>query len=164
MLAYKDIMEEKIDCVKDLWEKNRLYHKENSNDFSTDYDALSFNERMKVLFNKSKMRKITIVENEEKQVVAYCMSIISETKSSEIATLYVDENYRRAGIGKKLLQLHIKWFEENNIIDVGVEVLHNNFSAISLYENIGLRKDTMKMRIPANKLEFIGEEYEDIRS
>lgn len=154
MFTYKDLTEEKIDCVKDLWEKNRIYHKRNSKDFSTDYDGLNFNERMKVLFNKSKMRKITIVENEEKQVIAYCMSIISETKSGEIATLHVEENCRRAGIGKKLLQLHIKWFEENNIINIGAEVLHNNFSAISLYESVGLRKDTMKMRIPVNKFKM----------
>lgn len=152
MFTYKDLIEDKIDCVKDLWEKNRLFHKENSNGFSIDYDGLSFKERMKVLFNKPTKRKITIVENEENQIIAYCMSIITEAKLGEIATLYVEENCRRAGIGKKLLQLHIKWFEENDINNVRVEVLHNNFSAISLYESVGLRKDTMKMRILIDEL------------
>ena len=55
---------------------------------------------MKVLFNKSTKRKITIVENEEKQIIAYCMSIITETKLDEIATLYVEANCRRVVIGK----------------------------------------------------------------
>lgn len=148
MFIYKDLSEEKVDYVRNLWEKNRLFHKENSIDFSTEYDNISFDERMKGLLNQSKIRKITIVENEEKQIIAYCMSIISEIKIGEIATLYVEENYRRAGIGKKLLQLHMKWFEENHITNVGVEVLHNNLSAISLYEKVGFKKDTMKMKIP----------------
>ena len=33
MFTYKDLIEDKIDCVKDLCEKNRLFHKENSNGF-----------------------------------------------------------------------------------------------------------------------------------
>ena len=53
---------------------------------------------------------------------------------------------------EKLLQLHIKWFEENNINNVGVEVLYNNFSAISLYESVGLRKDAMKTRVLIDEL------------
>lgn len=148
MFIYKDLSEEKVDYVRNLWEKNRLFHKENSIDFSTEYDNISFDERMKGLLNQSKIRKITIVENEEKQIIAYCMSIINEIKIGEIATLYVEEIYRRAGIGKKLLQLHMKWFEDNHITNVRVEVLHNNLSAISLYEKVGFKKDTMKMKIP----------------
>lgn len=150
MFIYKELEESKINAVKNLWNKNRLFHQENTTCFSIDYVNLNFEDRMKNLLNRSKLSKITVVENKNGQVIAYCMSIIDKANSGEIATLYVEEEYRRMNIGKNLLQLHIGWFQDNNAVNVGVEVLHDNLSAVNLYESVGFRKDTMKMRIPTN--------------
>ena len=75
-----------------------------------DYVNLNFEDRMKNLLKRSKLSKITVVENKNEQVIAYCMSIIDKTNSGEITTLYVEEEYRRMNIGKNLLQFHIGWF------------------------------------------------------
>lgn len=152
MFNYKELEESKINVVKNLWNKNRIFHQKNTAYFSMDYTNLNFEDRMKKLLSRSKFSKITVVENKDKQVIAYCMSIIDKVSSGEIATLYVEEEYRRMNIGKHLLELHIGWFQDNNVVNVWVEVLHDNLSAIKLYENIGFRKDTMKMRIPTKQL------------
>lgn len=152
MFTYKELEESKINVVKNLWNKNRIFHQKNTVYFSTDYANLNFEDRMKKLLSRSKLSKITVVENKDKQVIAYCMSIIDKAGSGEIATLYVEEEYRRMNIGKHLLQLHIEWLQDSNVVNIEVEVLHDNLSAIKLYENIGFRKDTMKMRIPTNQL------------
>ncbi len=152
MFTYKELEESKINVVKNLWNKNRIFHQKNTAYFSMDYANLNFEDRMKNLFSKSKFSKITVVENKDKQVIAYCISIIDEASLGEIATLYVEEEYRRMNIGKRLLDLHIGWFQDNNVVNVGVEVLHDNLSAIKLYENVGFRKDTMKMKMPTKQL------------
>lgn len=88
--------------------KHNLIYKDNAD--TIDYVNLNFEDRMKNLLKRSKLSKITVVENKNEQVIAYCMSIIDKTNSGEITTLYVEEEYRRMNIGKNLLQFHIGWF------------------------------------------------------
>lgn len=144
MYKYEDISVEEISLIKELWYKNRDYHKETSEDFSSDYNNIVFEERMKNLC--SKLIKITLVRTEEAVSVAYCLSVI-KNREAEVATLFVDGNHRKKGIARKLLDSHIQWFNQNNCDDISVSVLHNNESAIKLYEKSGFRKDIVKMRI-----------------
>lgn len=148
MFRYKDITADRIDDVKELWNKNKFFHQKYSDCFSADYIGLNFEDRIIALLKKSKLTKITVAETMEEKIIAYCMSIVGKTNSGEIATLYVDEEYRRRGIGHHLLKRHFRWFQENDIDDVCVEVLYNNVSAINLYEDIGFRKDIIRMRVP----------------
>lgn len=145
MYKYEDISVNEIHLIRDLWHKNRDFHKETSEDFSLDYHDLIFDERMKSLLTKR--IKVTIVKTKEADVVAYCLSVIQK-KEGEVATLFVDDLHRKRGIGNKLLERHIQWFYQNNCDDISVSVLFNNESAIKLYKKYGFKKDIIKMRIP----------------
>ena len=69
----------------------------------------------------------------------------------------VDRDYRRQGIGKKLITQTIESAAEYGIERIELEVYASNIPAISLYKNIGFETECVKTR--ARKLDG---EYDDI--
>lgn len=62
-MKYQDIGFEEISLIKNVWEKNRDYHRDISEHFSNDYVGLCFEERMQFLGDIDKENvKITIAE------------------------------------------------------------------------------------------------------
>ncbi len=60
-MIYKDVEFKDIVVIKDLWEKNRIYHERTSKYFSSDYSNLIFEERMAFLQELNpKNLKITV--------------------------------------------------------------------------------------------------------
>lgn len=139
MYEYADISGSEVLLIKELWNKNREYHIENSSYFSYEYDNLFFEDRMKIIFDRSEKIKVSIAKDICGNPVAYCFSTISN-ESEEIKTLFVDEKHRGNGIARKLLNLHREWIFINGCKEVSVAVLHDNKHSVSLYENIGFKK------------------------
>lgn len=94
-MIYKDIELKDISMIKELWEKNRIYHECTSKYFSSDYSDLIFEERMAFLKEiDPNSIKITVAFSDEK-AVGYCISIKSETESeAEMLSLHVDKKFR----------------------------------------------------------------------
>ena len=67
-----DISYNDIDIIKNLWEKNRLYHQNSSEYFKESYRSINFDERIKAfsIFNKDTM-KITVAKSNDKYI-GYC--------------------------------------------------------------------------------------------
>ncbi len=151
MYEYRDITMDEIDHIRELWYKNRDFHQSRSAYFSADYDHLKFEDRMEKIAERSKQIRITVAEDEKAKPVAYCLSMVSESGDGEIATLFVDENFRKQGIGRYLLEQHLQWFSERGIDSICVEVLYDNDAAIDLYKSVGFVQDTTRMRVPARR-------------
>lgn len=64
---------------------------------------------------------------------------------AQIDALYVLDNYRNKGIGKKLIDKFYEWCEENNIKIVEISVFKNNTNAYNLYEKLGYEVTEYKM-------------------
>jgi len=65
MIEYNDINQSNIDVIKELWENNRDYHVEIEDKFKKQYRCLSFEERMREIFdNRTRIYKITIAEEQ----------------------------------------------------------------------------------------------------
>lgn len=58
----------------------------------------------------------------------------------EIFTIAVDKEYRKKGIGSKLLEHMIKSAKEKKIRQIRLEVSTKNEAAINLYEKFGFKK------------------------
>lgn len=146
-MIYKDVEFKDIVVIKDLWEKNRIYHERTSKYFSSDYSNLIFEERMAFLQELNpKNLKITVAFNDEKPV-GYCISIKSETElEAEMLSLHVDKNYRGKGIGKELSNNHMNWFKANNCETVNVIVSQENSNTINFYRNVGFLPNTLHMK------------------
>lgn len=67
-----------------------------------------------------------------------------------IENLFVLQEYRKNGIGKKLVEQIEKDFEEKNITTIELHTLNNNEEAIKFYEHIGFYKYNVQMLYQKN--------------
>jgi len=141
-----DISYDEIDIIKNLWEKNRLYHANSSEYFKELYRNISFDQRIKALgvFNEETM-KITVAKSNN-EYIGYCISTIIDGKG-ELQSLHVDEANRGKGIGKELSIKHIEWMKEKNCQVIGVTVSQENESTISFYKMLGFYPNTLYMQL-----------------
>jgi ribosomal-protein-alanine N-acetyltransferase len=73
------------------------------------------------------------------QIVGYVIGVI-EKNIGTIVSIAVKKDYRRKGIGKKLLDYIIEYFKLKNISIINLQVRIDNYEAISFYENNGFKK------------------------
>lgn len=144
-MNFIDIDLKDINRIKELWEKNRLYHERSSEHFGSDYKSVCFEERMSK-FNDfdDNMLKITIC-SEGQTIIGYCISII-DNSVGEVESIHVEESKRGCGIGEKLVNNHLQWMREMNCERIGVTVSHENESTIRFYEKLGFYPNTLYMQ------------------
>ncbi|MDO5028583.1 MAG: ribosomal protein S18-alanine N-acetyltransferase [Bacillota bacterium] len=65
------------------------------------------------------------------------MNVAGEIHINNIA---VDQNYRRQGIGQRLLTYGLNYFAKEKLIGYTLEVREDNLAAINLYEKLGFIK------------------------
>lgn len=80
----------------------------------------------------------SIVAEIDGKVVAYACVWIS-FEEADLANIAVEKNFRRQGIGKKLLAEIIRRLQLRGINGLTLEVRVSNIAAIKLYEKFGLK-------------------------
>lgn len=145
MVEIFDISYDKVEVIRDLWEKNRRYHEESSEYFKKSYSSIRFDERIQVFSGYSEDKiKISVVKDKDKYI-GYCISIIDGSKG-ELGTLHIDEAERGNGIGKKLVGQHLDWMDEKKCQEIGVTVSQENDLAIGFYRKLGFYPNTLYMQ------------------
>ena len=146
MIEYNDINQSNIGVIKELWENNRDYHVEIEDKFKKQYRCLSFEERMREIFdNRTRIYKITIAEYQN-IVLGYSISAIKQTEG-ELISIHVKSTKRSNGIGKKLVEDHIKWMKNNGCSNIGVYVSSSNSQTIEFYKRFGFESNLVYMQI-----------------
>lgn len=64
--------------------------------------------------------------------------------SATICQIAVHEQFRKNGVGSKLLEESFKILKENDVLFYTLEVRENNLAAVKLYEKLGFEKVTIK--------------------
>ena len=147
----KDIEKKDIGMIENLWGKNKEFHQKKSKNFSYEYTDLDFKERMQSIFYSENIKyKITVVINKIEECIGYSLSVIQKNQG-EVCTLFILEKYRRKGIGKFLLNEHLKWMKENSCKSIIVNVLFENKKTIDFYESFGFKKNIINMGIPFDR-------------
>lgn len=70
-------------------------------------------------------------------VAGYVVCVLTEDYEGRIFSLAVGKNFRRCGIGLKLMEKAFKEFRNNKIASVRLEVRSSNIAAQSLYRKLG---------------------------
>ena len=97
----------------------------------------------KELFNNVFFKSLVYVENGIKGIIVYDLLY----DRIEIEYIIVNENYRRNGIGNKLLNA----IERDNIKNITLEVRESNSEAISFYKKNGFKIETIRKNYYGNE-------------
>lgn len=132
----KDISE--IEIIKPLWEKLNAIHLDKSIFFKSKYEKFTFEKRIES-FNKEtgKVIKIAVLfDSEKEKYIGYCISSIEE-KQGEIESIFIEKEYRKFGLGDKLMSNALMWFHENSIKDIQIGVVYANDDVLPFYQKYG---------------------------
>lgn len=133
----KDITE--IDIIKPLWEKLNLIHLDKSVNFKSKYENFTFDKRMEAIYKNAEKGIIkldVLLDNDKREYVGYCLSSIKEGLG-EIESLFIEKTYRKHGLGDKLINNALDWFESKGIKNIEVSVVYANDEALPFYERHG---------------------------
>ncbi len=129
---------ELLDRIAPLWEEIKKYHVEKSLHFSKILNSISFVERKKNLTSKAKFLRVDIANKlKDEKDVGYCITTIDNSNRGEIDSLFIKEQYRRQGIGKKLIKMALAWLDNKGAVESSITVAYGNEEAIDFYKYFG---------------------------
>ncbi|MCB2354223.1 GNAT family N-acetyltransferase [Clostridium estertheticum] len=134
----KQIPIEKMEILREALDKLHKYHNSKSEYFSGDYPRITFEERLEVYRKNAKLGKYRIellIDAETNNIIGFCIAYIKRI-CGKVEVLFVDEQYRRNGLGVKLMSSAMEWFGENHINDIELTVVYGN-EAVSFYQKLG---------------------------
>lgn len=135
-MEQKDIPKDKINCIRNLWEKLNRMHYEDSVYFEDFYESFTFEKRIESIRGKADDDlKITIVVDGPK-FLGYCISSIDGVRG-EVDSIYLEEDIRGRGIGKELIEKHVKWMKERRCEKIRVGVSFGHDSVRNFYHRMG---------------------------
>ena len=82
-----------------------------------------------------------IIDNKNDTIIGYCISTIDkeDNKVGEIDTIYINETYRKSGLGKQLINRAIQWLKSNGtetqklLVGVGNEQVFDFYKQFDFY-------------------------------
>jgi GNAT superfamily N-acetyltransferase len=136
MIELSDIPKSKISCIRNLWEKLNKMHYEDSIYFEDHFAGSTFEKRIQSISkNEDENLKITIVKDGP-SYLGYCISSIQES-NGEIESIYLEDDLCGRGIGKDLIDSHVKWMKERKCNCIRVAVSFGHDSVIDFYHHMG---------------------------
>jgi diamine N-acetyltransferase len=133
---------ELLDLVQPLWEKLNKHHEINSNYFSDRFKNLKFEVRKnKFIKDNNLVVKIDLINDVEKGLyIGYCISTINKELIGEIDSLFVEKDYRKYGLGDKLMNRAIEWLNSNQVKTKIIGVAEGNENVLEFYKKYGFYK------------------------
>ncbi|PEY34660.1 GNAT family N-acetyltransferase [Bacillus cereus] len=134
----KHITLDEIEIIRNSLDKLHEYHNSKSKFFFGDYPRITFEERIEEYKKNSKYGEYRIellIESETDNILGFCIAY-SKKVSGKIEVLFVDEKYRRNGLGLKLMNSAVEWFKEKQIYEIELTVVYGN-KAVSFYQKLG---------------------------
>ncbi|MFZ5989484.1 MAG: GNAT family N-acetyltransferase [Bacillota bacterium] len=129
-----------VDVIKPLWEKLYELQRRNSTYFLECYGELTFEERMKRLYDKvgKGLVRIDAVRdnNHVDRYVGYCISSVTGVEG-EVDSIFLEEEYRGIGIGDMLMENALRWIDTNNAKSIKISVIYGNDAVLPFYEKHG---------------------------
>ena len=142
MFEIEKVDMEHIDRIRPLWEKLIQANAANSPYFADYYGTFEFEIRkgflQEKLDNGAAMYTAVLVDREKKQDAGFVtVTYNRDTSFGEIEMLYLLEEYRGQGMGKKLFKMALSCLDINCIRDRKLCVTYGNEAVLRLYESFG---------------------------
>ncbi|WP_407312214.1 GNAT family N-acetyltransferase [Desulfosporosinus sp. SB140] len=131
--------EELLDRVAPLWEKLNEHHVGISTFFKEHLGKRTFNQRNQQWIEKAKhgfLRIDLAVEKTSDKVIGYCVTVIHDDYG-EIDSIYVEETFRKMGVGGSLIELALKWLDKKAVMKKRINVAVGNELVLRFYQRFG---------------------------
>nr|WP_282433378.1 GNAT family N-acetyltransferase [Desulfosporosinus sp. FKA] len=79
---------------------------------------------------------------EPEEPIGYCVTTI-DNDIGEIESLFVDEAYRKMGLGTVLMERALNWLEQNSITKKRLNVAVGNEQVLNFYRRFGFHPRTI---------------------
>lgn len=139
-LTIQQIDVTQVELVADLFDKYRIFYEQGSDlELAKKYLTARLNNKEAIIF------VATITENETIIPVGFTLlyakfSSVGAKTNWHIGDLYVARNFRKKGLGEKLLNTAIEFAKKDNASFISLNTANDNYNAQSLYETIGFTK------------------------
>jgi dTDP-4-amino-4,6-dideoxy-D-galactose acyltransferase len=112
-----------------------IYHQDSRFFKDKNFEPLKVKEMYKIWVNNyvNSNSGAVLVYKKEDILMGYIIVSISANNYGKIELIGVSELYRGKGVGEDLVNLSIKWFQEQGIENISVATQGSNLSAIRLY-------------------------------
>jgi diamine N-acetyltransferase len=134
--SIKSIDKKQLYLIKELWEKLRLLHLFDSNNFKEYFQNFTFEDRCEKFKLIDSDNILIEVLFDGTDAVGYCIST-NEKEKGEIESLYIEEIYRNRGFGRTFIQNGIKWLKAKNAKKIMLAVAEGHDQVLDFYKSCG---------------------------
>lgn len=140
-----------IETVQKFGSKLLNYERENY-DSSLDSDW-AFSDEAKTKYLDAIQNKYVTIAEADQQPIGFLIGSIIEPKNGDarqikqayLQNLYVDEEYRKTGVGKELVEDFREYCKGENVNRLNVSVLAVNETAVKFYDAIGFKPRSLNL-------------------
>lgn len=139
-VLYRTTGYDEIELIRPLWEQLNSYHHAKASRFREHYEQMSFEDRRSHFcrLDESGYFRLDLAQDKEtRRYIGYCVSSVSAEHTGEIESLFVDQEFRSAGIGTALVTRGLKWMDSLGALRKRVSVGDGNESAWAFYRKFG---------------------------
>ncbi len=138
-IEYRTTDAKDLELIRPLWEKLNEHHRHVATMFRSYYERTTFNDR-KANFEKiaaaGSLRLDLAFDPEVGRYVGYCISSLSQEKTGQIESIFVERVYRSLGIGSALVARALAWLDANGSVRNRVFVATGNERAWDFYRKV----------------------------
>jgi GNAT superfamily N-acetyltransferase len=127
-----------IDGIRPLWCLLNSYMSTRTTNFRSHFEQMTF-EKRKAYFEQLAAAGNLCIDlafdvRDRDRYTGYCVSSLSQEKTGEIESIFVDEAYRSCGIGSALVTRALGWLDENGSTRNRVSVSEGNEPVWNFYK------------------------------
>ena len=129
-----------LELIHPLWvQLNECQHSK-AKAFRKHYELQTFNNRkdcFKKLAAAGSLMLDLAFDPETERNIGYCVTSLSQEKTGEIESIFVEKRYRSQDISSVLVTRALAWLEKNGSVRNQVSVGNGNESAFGFYKKFG---------------------------
>ncbi len=126
-----------ISLIRPMWEELNKHHGTLSTNFKEHFYSFTFEVRQQQI--KKKEDIAVFVAEVENARIGYCIVSVDD-KLGEIDSIFIEPEYRKKGIGERLISEAETWLKSKNIEKINISVAEGNESVFDFYYKQGYLK------------------------
>ena len=129
-----------IELIRPLWFQLNEHHHALARNFRTHYEQMTFDDRKNYFERIAKTGSLRLDfawDPVAGRFVGYCVSSLSEDKTAEIESVFLEKDYRSEGIGSALMERALGWMNAQGAVRKRVSVGDGNEETWKFYEKFG---------------------------